>query len=88
MNFATLEAGWSELPVILSAVGGMPEIVEGGSYGALVPAQDVRAIENALAEFLNNKEKRVAFGKALKKQVERKFLWRMTVHETERLYWL
>ena len=43
-----IEAAFSGLPVVASAVGGIPEIVEDGRTGLLVPPGDVAALARAL----------------------------------------
>jgi glycosyltransferase involved in cell wall biosynthesis len=45
-----LEALAAGVPVIASAIGGLPEIVEHGRSGLLVPARDARALREALED--------------------------------------
>jgi glycosyltransferase involved in cell wall biosynthesis len=46
------EAHACGLPVIASTVGGIPEMIESGSTGALVPAADRDALASAILELL------------------------------------
>lgn len=48
-----LEAMAMEVPVVASRVGGVPEIVDDGETGLLVPAQDADALETALRRLLD-----------------------------------
>lgn len=43
-------------PVVVSDVGGLPEVVDGGRCGALVPHGDARATATAIARFLDDPE--------------------------------
>jgi glycosyltransferase involved in cell wall biosynthesis len=51
-------------PVVASAVGGLPEAIEDGVNGVLVPPQDVEALRRALEELLGDAGKRARLGAA------------------------
>jgi len=51
---ALLEALAAGLPSIASAVSGIPEALAGGSYGALVPPEDPRALSTAITAYYDN----------------------------------
>jgi glycosyltransferase involved in cell wall biosynthesis len=53
-SITLLEAMASELPVVVTAVGGNPEIVRDGVDGLLVPRGDVRAAAAALGRVLDD----------------------------------
>ena len=65
LPYALLEAASAGLPVIASAVGGIPEIIEDGKSGALVPAKDVAKIAEKLELLMKNPSLRQQLGKAL-----------------------
>lgn len=46
----------SSKPVIATTVGGLPEMVEDGKTGYLIPPRDERALANAIIHLLQNKE--------------------------------
>ena len=54
--YVLLEAMAARLPVVATAVGGVPEMVEDEESALLVPARDARAMAEALARVLTDKE--------------------------------
>lgn len=56
LGIVNLEAMACQAPVVASAVGGIPEVVDDGVTGLLVPfdAADPRALEDGLAEAINS----------------------------------
>lgn len=52
VSLAVLEAMAAGLPVIVSRVGGLPEIVHDGDTGLLIPPRDVQALAAALKRLL------------------------------------
>lgn len=59
-----VEAMASELPVVASRVGGIPEIVKDGETGLLVPPADDEALAGALVRLAGDPELRRRLGKA------------------------
>lgn len=68
-----LEAMASGLPVVATAVGGNPELVENGRTGALVPQGDYVALADALAPYVSDIGLRRAAGLAGRERVEAEF---------------
>ena len=60
-------------PVVASRVGGIPEAVDDGKTGILVPPQDASALARALGFMLDNPEKTQAMGQAGRKRAEKLF---------------
>jgi len=58
------EAMVSGLPVIASAVGGIPSMVEQGQTGWLVPPRHPAELANAILQLLNDPEQRARLGQA------------------------
>ncbi len=61
---AVMEAMAAGLPVVGTAVGGVPELVESGEQGILVPPGDCAAFTDAIQTLLNDPEKRTAMANA------------------------
>jgi glycosyltransferase involved in cell wall biosynthesis len=61
---AVIEAMAARLPVVATAVGGVPELVVDGVTGRLTPPGDAAALAAALADLVDDPEKRRRFGAA------------------------
>jgi len=61
------------LPVITTAVAGIPELVENNRDGLLYPSHDVENISSGILELLCNPEKRRQLGDAAAKKVKEQF---------------
>lgn len=73
LSNALLEAMACGLPVIVTNVGGNPEVVRNNENGYLIPANDPYSICDALLQLISNKEKRKQFGTASKSIIAEKF---------------
>jgi glycosyltransferase involved in cell wall biosynthesis len=81
---AVLEAMASARPVVATAVGGVPELIEEGVTGRLVP-QDDRAVADALVDVLADPVSSARMGTAGRERA-RLFDWEVAVAATEALY--
>jgi glycosyltransferase involved in cell wall biosynthesis len=77
-SIASIEAMAMGLPVVVSAVGGIPEIVEEGRSGHLIAPNDARGLLAALEPLLADAERRSAFGHRGRALVEERFDSRKT----------
>jgi glycosyltransferase involved in cell wall biosynthesis len=73
-------------PVVATRVGGIPEIVEDGVDGLLVPPGDSAALADALAELLNDPEKRHRLAGAGRARVSERFRFADMVRAYENVY--
>jgi glycosyltransferase involved in cell wall biosynthesis len=73
LAYAVLEAGCARLPVVATKVGGIPEIIENGVSGLLVPAHSPASVASALEELLKNPERAEQLGAHLHAKVIRDF---------------
>jgi len=81
-----LEAMAMCLPVVASDVGGIPEVVEAGRTGILVPPGDVASLAQAVIGVLSDREAAQAMGKAGRQRVQQHFALADRISETEKLY--
>lgn len=58
LGLVVIEAMASGVPVIASSIGGIPEIIENGKTGILIPPEDSDAMAKAVEFIINNKEER------------------------------
>ncbi len=68
-----LEAMAVGLPVITTAVAGIPELVENNQNGLLYSPHDVEGISSGIIELLHDAEKRRQLGRAASKKVREQF---------------
>jgi glycosyltransferase involved in cell wall biosynthesis len=70
LPLALLEAMAAELPVVSTAVGGVPALLSLGEAGLLVPAGDADALRSRLCELAESRPLSVALGKRARAVVE------------------
>lgn len=86
LAFAVLEAGCAECPVIATSVGGIPEIIEDGKNGLLVPSKNDRVIAHALKKLIDDATLRNQLGAALIKTVMKNFSSKDMIESTKEVY--
>lgn len=70
---AILEAMAAGLPVVATAVGGVPELVEDGETGVLVPPNDPRAMADVVLALIEDPDLARRLGEAGRQRVEEHF---------------
>ncbi|MFB3785065.1 MAG: glycosyltransferase [bacterium] len=83
---AILEAQLFALPVVASRVGGIPEIVQDGVHGFLVPPNDPAALAAALRNLLESPGLRSRMGRAGREQVLEWFTAEQMAKATAEIY--
>lgn len=73
MPMSVLEAMASGVPVVASAVGGLPELVADGESGLLVEPNDPEALAVAIARVVGDSELRMRFAAAAHERARRLF---------------
>jgi glycosyltransferase involved in cell wall biosynthesis len=74
------------LPVVATTGGALPEVVEDGVTGILVPPGDAPALAEAMRTLMGDAELRRRMGQAGRERVLEKFSWRKAALETEAVY--
>jgi glycosyltransferase involved in cell wall biosynthesis len=85
-GIALVEAMAAGCPVVATAVGGIPEVVQTGRTGMLIPAGDSKALTEALADLLKDQSKARVFGRDGQRWVGTQFAVSTMVHHHESLY--
>jgi len=86
LPYAILEAGQAGLPIIASAVGGIPEIITDMKNGVLVKPKEPEEIVKAVNFFLKNPDKMALFGDNLQKKIRQDFNKEKMIEDTVSLY--
>ena len=73
MPLVVLEAMEAGVPVVASRVSGIPEVVEDGVTGWLVPPEDPKALAAALSEVLERPDEARRRGEAGRRRVDERF---------------
>jgi len=73
LGVSLLQASAAAVPIVASRAGGLPEAVEDGVSGLLVPPGDVAALANALRRLLDDAALRRRFGEAGRARVLAQF---------------
>ena len=85
-SLTILEAMASRLPVVVTDVGGNPEMVRHGQDGFLVPRGDAAAAAEAIAELLDSRTVSSAMGESARNRVEDRYDLDLTVARHMEVY--
>jgi glycosyltransferase involved in cell wall biosynthesis len=85
-GLAALEAMACEVPVVVSKVGGLPEVVEHGVTGFLHPPDDLAAMADSAVAILGDPERHRRMGQAARHAVVSRFCSNDIVPQYEALY--
>ncbi|MGH8295011.1 MAG: glycosyltransferase family 4 protein [Steroidobacteraceae bacterium] len=86
MPMALLEAMSWGLPAVVTAVGGMPEIITHGRDGLLVPPGNVEALAAAIARLMSDSRLRERLGSAARETIAARFSLDMAVERLLAIY--
>jgi colanic acid/amylovoran biosynthesis glycosyltransferase len=73
MPVSLMEAGACGVPVVATAVGGVPELIADGLTGIVTPAGSASALAEALERLLRNRKLAARMGAAARRRVETQF---------------
>lgn len=83
---AIIEASSCAKPVVVSDVGGLPEVVEDEVSGLVVPPRDPEKTAEAIEELILDENLRQEIGQNGRKRVERLYNWDENVKQMVRIY--
>jgi glycosyltransferase involved in cell wall biosynthesis len=86
LGYAILEAGCATAPTVATNVGGIPEIIQDGVTGILVPPFRPDVVAEKLSELIRDPAKAHEFGEALHERVRRDFTKEQMALKTFALY--
>jgi len=85
-GMAAIESQAMGVPVVGSTAGGIPEVIDDGETGLLVPPEDPEALADALVRLLADREFRLRLGRQGRAHVEANFDWNATVDRMVAVY--
>jgi glycosyltransferase involved in cell wall biosynthesis len=85
-SISVLEAMASGITVVATAVGGTPQLLDGGTCGTLVPSGDPEAMAGAIRHLLSDPVRRAAMARAARERVLEEFGHAAMVRAYEKLY--
>jgi len=83
---AVMEAMAQQVPVIVSDVGGMPEVVEHNRGGLIVPPGNAAALADAVAGLAGDRQRCIELGRRAKERIVKDFHVGRTIAQTLQLY--
>ena len=86
LPYVLLEAGLASLPVIATSVGGVPDIIQHGKTGLIVPPKDSVRLAKEMQTLLEHPGMKARLGQGLRKRVEREFSLKRMLEQTLALY--
>ena len=83
---ALLEMGAAGVPSVATTVGGIPEVIDDGVSGLLVPPGDAAALANQISALLADDARRQAMGRAARDRVRRDFSFTAMARQYHELF--
>ena len=83
---AIVEASACEIPVVVSNVGGLPEVVDDTITGFVVKSKNSQEAAKAIEKLILNKELRLKMGKAGRERVKELYNWEENVNQMINIY--
>jgi glycosyltransferase involved in cell wall biosynthesis len=86
LPYVLLEAMSVGKPIIGTRVGGIPEEIEDGVTGYVVPPADVPALANAMIKILSDPDRAARMGQAARERVQRMFSLNQMIDTMQSIY--
>jgi glycosyltransferase involved in cell wall biosynthesis len=81
-----LEAMGAGRPVVASRVAGVPDVIDDGVHGLLVPERDPAALAAAILRLISDRPLAERLGRAARARVEQELTWEKTSERFEQVY--
>ncbi len=81
-----LEAMGTGRPVVASRVAGVPDVIDDGVHGIIVPERDPVALATAILRLIRDRPFAERLGRAARARVEQELTWERTCARFERVY--
>ena len=86
LSIAIIEAMMAATPAIVTRVGGMPELIQDGVTGRIVPARSPAALREAILWMLANRERARRLGEQARQQALARFTRSRMMQEYVQLF--
>lgn len=83
-GYTIVEAGYGEVPVVATQVGGIPEVID--DAGIIVRPRNARALADAAGSLLSSKALRSKLGSALHERAQKEFSVEQMIRKTLDIY--
>jgi glycosyltransferase involved in cell wall biosynthesis len=83
---SVIEASACELPVIVTDVGGLREVVDQNSTGIRIAVRDIHATFEAMEKLMNNENLRIEMGKQGRIKVQKYYDWQLNLQQMINAY--
>ncbi len=83
---SALEAAACSVPVVVSNVGGLPEVVQNGKTGFIVEPMNPQVAADAISKLIDDAALREQMGKDAREFVKRKYDWNKNVKDQIKIY--
>jgi glycosyltransferase involved in cell wall biosynthesis len=83
---AVLEASACGVPVVVSRIGGLPEVVENKVSGLMIESENVTQLTEALRQLVEDKHYRQTLGKNGRALAEKRYDWNNNVLDMLEIY--
>ena len=86
LSNSLLEAMSTGLPVIATAVGGAPDVIDHKVNGWLIPPNDIQAIQNAITNLLSDPDLRYQLAQSARQTIIERFALSVVARQLRKLY--
>ena len=86
LPYVLFEAGYAQVPIITTNVGGIPEIIDDMESGIIIQSKKAREIEHGLIFMLEHKKNCKEYAEHLRKKVEIEFSLQKMLERTFEVY--